>query len=125
MDRDKLTLQDCFKYPNARISEMYPMDNYVYSNLTDKITDLIKNDEIIFPETELTDCRLILRSIDELTEEEKNGLKELCEENWKMLVPGYYKEVYLNFGHLKCFDYLRNINIDIDGFIDSGKAVKQ
>jgi hypothetical protein len=116
----KLTLQDCYKYPKA------PLINELKLKC-ENLTELIKlcafdscNIERILTEGNF---KLCLRSIEQLTDEERKHIMKLSLNPLRFPV--------LAFGTLdffeddkNVFDYLRSINIDIDGMLNNGKAVK-
>lgn len=127
MTENKLTLEDCLKYSNASLinplglktKSVIELINYCYNaNIT--INKLIKIDNL----------KLILRSIEQLTDEEKAQLLEnhLNDQGRDILKRSSYS--YGNFENrlyeldVKQTDYLRSISVDIDNFLKSGKAVK-
>jgi len=128
---DKLTLQDCLKYYKA---EIIPADIGMWSGWIKSI-DLEGKMLVIslkgyYPEVDMevpiADCKLTLRDISELTDEEKQHIDKLaCFSPIRYII--YESNEYdysLMEDDLQIFDYLRSINIDIDGFLQSGKAVK-
>lgn len=132
---EKLTLADCFKYPNAKV---------FYDNIQYEIHYILKYTELVWLKTgvfeegkdagdiPISDCKLILRPLSDLTEGESNYCEKLEREfpNQYYTVNKKYcrnerDKVRLHFRNIKIVDYLRSINIDIDGFIEAGKAVSQ
>ena len=123
---DKLTLQDCFKYPEApiihsrgKLKSVFELIIWAY-NLNLSVSFILKDYE----------CKLILRDISELTDEEKKHILNnfifdlfkdaIGESNWNS-----FDELFaICENKMGLIDYLRSINIDIDGFLKSGKAVK-
>ena len=125
---DKLTLSDCFKYPNAKIIK-YDILNSGRTVIYDNIIRLIENYESGY-HIIVHNCKLILREITDLTDEEKKYINDnfsyelfrdaLGESNWNS-----FNELFaVCENKMGLIDYLRSINIDIDGFLKSGKAVK-
>ena len=147
---DKLTLQDCFKYPKAKIKRIYDAEvtgTYknirLYQTFLYMVKDTIKlypNIKQIRSSTELdfeamcniSNCKLILRDISELTDEERKHILNNFIFDLYIDTVGISEIVWNNFDDLlaccehrkESIDYLRSINIDIDGFLKSGKAVK-
>ena len=129
MGKEKLTLADCFKYPNAKIAP--------YNNIYEMIQSFYFGEDLIY--YSLDDCnnafestlmasQLKLRPLSDLTEGEESNIGNLlCNvgidwDNVKTLddLCSYH------YGKSKdLIDYLRSINIDIDGFIEAGKAVAE
>lgn len=134
---EKLTLQDCCKYPNALIR--YQMNQFPVSFLEFIEDEYIENDYRKRPFDYIHDTleksQLILRPLSSLTEEEKNELWKFTtddklifeyqyDESTKSLYADYYTpDIYSC--HKEVIDYLRGINIDIDGFLANGKAVQK
>ena len=136
MADNKLTLQDCCKYPNAKI-------NY-YSHIQSLVARFINISEFIAlrkfdAEDDIADCKLTLRDISQLTDEERKHIDRLAcinpitvRSNLKksVLLIRYviYESKELDYAIMKddlqICDYLRSINIDIDDYLLSGKAVK-
>lgn len=118
---DKLTLQDCFKYPEAPLISQLGLK---CENLAEFIKAVDGHDlEFILQDD---DFKLILRSIEQLTDEEKKHIDRLaCINPIRYVI---YESKELGYAIMKddlqICDYLRSINIDIDCFLQSGKAVK-
>jgi len=133
---DKLTLSDCFKYPNAKV---IPADIGKWSGWIKSIDIehkmLVVSLKGFYPEVHMdvhiADCKLILRDISELTDEEK----EYAEYNYFFEECGDWANICEVFkcalgtfdgnNSVELADYLRSINVDIDGFFKCGKAVKE
>lgn len=112
---DKLTLADCYKYPKARI---FKSESFSYSNIYDFI---YHSWESQYSKFVISDCKLILRSIEQLTDEENIELKKLYEE----AIAIAEKDETMSWESSKTIvDYFRKIGVDIDGMFASGKAVK-
>ena len=147
MTDNKLTLADCLKYPNAKIldytgSKDNPNDyrniyDYIYKQGQLDGMNLEEITEDIFNDYYICNCKLILRDISELTDEEMEKISndylfvkcysvKLFNELFGIISVGKLINYIANKENLllPLFDYLRSINIDIDGFIKSGKAVK-
>ena len=143
MTDNKLTLQDCCKYPNAKIldytgSKDNPND---YKNIYDYVHTLGSFDsrnledttEDIFNDYYVCNCKLILRELGELTDEERKHILNNFIFELYIGTVGISEIVWNNFDDIlaccenrkESIDYLRSINIDIDGFLQSGKAVKK
>lgn len=126
MEKEKLTLADAMKYPNAEILEVQQLEGTYFN--AKKYKDIAEfceknsNDIRGFRYNEIikTHC-LILRSINELTEEENRILKTKC--FYRQSMGGALIELIQHIG--KGQDYLRSIRIDIDGYLLNGKAVKK
>ncbi len=142
MTDNKLTLQDCCKYPKATIldytgSKDNPND---YKNIYDYIykqglldgMNLEETAEDIFNDYYICNCKLILRDITQLTGEEKkyindNFVYELFkdaagENNWNS-----FNELFaVCENKLGLINYLRekNIMIEPEDLFKQGKAVK-
>lgn len=116
---DKLTLSDCFKYPNAKV---IPADIGKWSGWIKSIDIehkmLVVSLKGFYPEVHMdvhiADCKLILRDISELTGKEKNYIGKTM---------GLLS--IISKDRIELIDYLRSINIDIDRFLECGKAVKE
>jgi len=114
---EKLTLADCFKYPNAMIQ--FKTDEirrgFIRNIFIKEDRELeIECFPISFYHQSTSACKLILRPLSDLTDEESFKYQDLSD---------WYGEIYLDT--IKSIDYLRSINIDIDGFIEAGKAVAE
>ena len=122
MTENKLTLEDCFKYYKATI--IYEQEKFF------GIGDFFRCSN---PTLNISDCKLILRDIPQLTDEEKqyivknfvfvswNVFEKLTELNLTVLM-GYCWFLKLR----DLFDYLREKNIMIEkpDWFEIGKAVK-
>ena len=125
---EKLTLADCFKYPEAEIVRVY--DEYTKNTYRNIIAFIVNHSISVEMRYEISFCKLILRSIEQLTDEEKAQLLEnhLNDQGRDILKRSSYS--YGNFENrlyeldVKQTDYLRSISVDIDNFLKSGKAVK-
>ena len=136
---DRLTLADCYKYPEADV-QFTTDDNtiqrgYVRAIQVHSDTELeIECFPISFYHKTVSDCKLILRDISQLTDDEKkyivknfvfaswNVFEKLTELNLTVLMG------YCWFLKLKdLFDYLREKNIMIEkpDWFEIGKAVKE
>ena len=124
---DKLTLADCYKYPKARI---FKSESFSYSNIYDFI---YHSWESQYSKFVISDCKLILRDISQLTDAEKIYINDnLFYELFKNTVSLNANAVWNSLDELLAvcgdktalIDYLRSISVDIDGMIASGKAVK-
>ena len=118
---EKLTLADCFKYCKATI--IYEQEKFF------GIGDFFRCSN---PTLNISDCKLILRSIEQLTDEEKQYIaKNFLLVDWGVL-EGRTNQITLihimswcEFEKLKdLLDYFREIGVDIDGMFKSGKAAK-
>ena len=133
---DKLTLQDCFKYPEAEIRHNSGGSFKDVFELIIRSYDANMSTLYMLADY---DCKLILRSIEQLTDEERKHIDRLAcinpitvRSNLKksVLLIRYviYESKELDYAIMKddlqICDYLRSINIDIDDYLLSGKAVK-
>ena len=138
MTDNKLTLQDCFKYPFAKIVR-FDLVLGVKIDTFYSIQDFIEESAryALISDKEISNCKLIRRDISELTDEEMEKISndylfvkcysvKLFNELFGIISVGKLINYIANKENLllPLFDYLRSINIDIDGFIKSGKAVK-
>jgi hypothetical protein len=113
MKTEKLTLQDCFKYPKAKIKD----GSIIWDNLTN----------FIMEESELhhdLDWKLILRPKSSLTDEENKKLVMLLGDidgngNETLSIPAW--DIYRD--DIITMDYMRSINIDIDGLKERGLCI--
>ncbi len=119
MKAEKLTLRECFLYPKARI--IFKRDNEQWTDVESFVYDYYSIDE---PTFSINDCLLQLRPLSRLTEYEHYELKNIIisdTDNDIEINHDYFK--YLYSAHKKALDYLRSINIDIDGLQERGIAV--
>ena len=128
MTTKKLTLQDCFKYPFAKYRYRETKHHYVeYPSLV----NLILSNPNYELQNVIVDSELILRPLSSLTDEEKMKLKAIqLNENDKLVynvdviigrLTEFSDSIYRS--HIEAQDYLRSINIDIDGLQEKGVAV--
>ena len=121
---EKLTLEWCFKYPNARVQ---------WGHYTGFIKTIYVNIECIEFDSErefsvirkVSDCKLILRPLSSLTDEEKE-IEEKLKKRFYYYVHNDRLEIMEKIVLIespKSIDYLRSINIDIDGLQEKGVAV--
>ena len=125
MTEDKLTFRDALLYPKAMIVK----NATKYINIIAFIVHHPISDEMQY---EITNCKVILRSIEQLTDEEKQYIaKNFLLVDWGVL-EGRTNQITLihimswcEFEKLKdLLDYFREIGVDIDGMFKSGKAAK-
>ena len=123
MKTEKLTVKDCMLYPNATLFWDNGKNIKYYNNVFEFVIGLSHlSKKFIQP------CKLILRPIESLTEEEKSILREDYGINFSLGGINSIEKLieYSPKWDLKeAFDKLREWNIDIDGFIASGKAVAE
>lgn len=146
MKKGKLTIWDWAKYPKAKVQaygenisyEVYFADlkNEKLYLRTDPFDSGDNRDDV-----SIEDCKLELRSIEELTEKERYTIGKMLYVDY-----GYDNEKFYNYESerfilsllegriwadnsvntiLLILNYLRSIGIDVDGFIENGKAVKK
>lgn len=134
--KTKLTLTDCYKYPNAVIRE-YKRDKVIheYKNLLELlafkcVTVWIKPKyQLKEANKYLAKCKLHLRTLDSLTEQEKNDLLDIALKDKCLKVLSAKDYSHGNFDNdlfqldIKRTNYLRSISLDIDGLEQSGRAV--
>lgn len=125
---EKLTLEDCYKYPKARIKADTKDFKNVFTFTIYSFNSNLSSNQILREEN----CKLILRDISQLTDEEKKYIaKNFLLVDWGVL-EGRTNQITLihimswcEFEKLKdLLDYFREIGIDIDGMLASGRAVK-
>ncbi len=128
-EENKLTLEDCFKYPEAPLINQLKLR---CENLTEFIKAVDGHDlEFILQDDGF---KLILRDISQLTDEEKKHIVEnfLCfQENYKTFSCGVEYLFNCSFNEttnysVELADYLRKKNIMIENpnWFEIGKAVK-
>ena len=128
MTENKLTLEDCLLYPKAMIVK----NATKYINIIAFIVYHPISDEMQY---EITNCKLILRSIEQLTDEEKIYINDnLFYGLFKNTVSLNANAIWNSFDELLAvcedktalIDYLRGNNIMIEkpDWFASGKAVK-
>lgn len=127
---EKLTLDDCYKYPNTRIKADTKDFKNVFTFTIYSFNSNLSSNQILREEN----CKLILRSIEQLTDAEKIYINDnLFYELFKNTVSLNANAVWNSLDELLAvcgdktalIDYLRSISVDIDGMIASGKAVKE
>ena len=111
---EKLTLQDCFKYPKARIKY-----NSAKTESCESIDSFLTYSHL--HKRDISDCKLILRPLSSLTDEEKENLVMMLGDidgngNETLSVPAW--DIYSD--DIITMDYLRSINVDIDGLQERG-----
>ena len=120
--RKELAIKDCMLYPNAKLSDL--KRNRHYKNVTQffEIPYNSSNTASV-----ISDYKLILRPIESLTEEEMFEIDDLDGDGKNPLDVKVRDQEYIevDLTNVAISDYLRSINIDIDGFIASGKAVAE
>jgi len=124
MGKEKLTLADCFKYPNAGIMTEFGKSAINKILIGAEALTLWMHDRPVeyLKTVGVEHCQLILRSIDQLTEDEILEIgKIIVNDNREFLD---LDTILVQMKQVRIADYLRSRNIDIDGFIENGKAVK-
>ena len=118
MKKEELTLPDAMKYPKSLIVREYPNKSTInYNNIFSFIWN-VGQSSVVY----ISDCRLVLRSLDQLTEEEILEIgKIIVNDNREFLD---LDTILVQMKQVRIADYLRSRNIDIDGFLLNGKAVK-
>ena len=121
MKTEKLTIKDCMLYPNARINiKMSKSPKTSYSVI--EFLDPVNLDYVNLFGGDPT-CKLQLRPIESLTEEERLKVGQIIVSDKGEFL--HLDTMLVQMKQVKIADYLRSINIDIDGFIASGKAVEE
>lgn len=128
MEKVKLTIRDAMLYPNAKAR---------YEGNDWNITKLEIEKDLLFLSINInkeiwakcSDCKLKLRPLSDLTGEEKIEINKMIRP-FKITQEIGLNEIlrdikFYGYSLKKLFDYLRSINIDIDGFIEAGKAVAE
>ena len=118
MKTKELTLPDAMKYPKSLIVREYPNKSTInYNNIFSFIWN-VGQSSVVY----ISDCRLVLRSLDQLTEEEILEIgKIIVNDNREFLD---LDTILVQMKQVRIADYLRSRSIDIDGFLLNGKAVK-
>jgi len=118
MKTKELTLPDAMKYPKSLIVREYPNKSTInYNNIFSFIWN-VGQSSVVY----ISDCRLVLRSLDQLTEDEILEIgKIIVNDNREFLD---LDTILIQMKQVRIADYLRSRNIDIDGFLINGKAVK-
>lgn len=111
-EENKLTLEDCFKYYKATI--IYEQEKFF------GIGDFFRCSN---PTLNISDCKLILRTIEQLTDEEKR-ICDSFNKNASLTKILFVGKSLLTDTSRDLADNLRKIGIDIDGMFKSGKAAK-
>lgn len=127
MNKEKLTISDWAKYPKVKV-RVYG-DNISYDvHFVD-----IKNGRLYLrtdpfdlgdnrDDVSVEDCQLELRSLDQLTEDEILEIgKIIVNDNREFLD---LDTILIQMKQVRIADYLRSIGIDVDRYIENGKAVK-
>ena len=123
---NKLTISDVCKYPNSKIEyfgNIYQIGAISPHRQSMFLIDIKDGCQIFVP---VSDCKLVLRDIEDMTYDE---LKQTKIELYGYYYFGDYEEIKKNeLSHITYYrvkDYLRSISVDADDFIKLGKAVKQ
>ncbi len=120
--------KDAMLYPNAKVSMSFKANDFMINNIEEFIIFREKNSGTILRSLDISKWKLQLRPIESLTEEEKSILREDYGINFSLGGINSIEKLieYSPKWDLKeAFDKLREWNIDIDGFIASGKAVAE
>ena len=131
-EENKLTLNDCFLYPKATITSEPTI--HVFSNVKVLIEYAHENMLTIQEIIDFTNLKLILRDIEQLTDEEKQyiGKTFLPLQLWKMMTAEswkVFKSLIQYCDKNKIVDLInykreKNIMIESEDWFKSGKAVK-
>ena len=134
METEKLTLKDWQLYPNAKGSMSFKANDFMINNIEEFIIFREKNSGTILRSLDISKWKLQLRPIESLTEEEKKEFEEKFLTMHEVTIKdlGGINEAIaflldvLSFEKvISLINFFRSINIDIDGFIASGKAVAE
>ena len=130
MTDNKLTLQDCFKYPEAEIRHIGGSFKDVFELI---IRSYDANMSTLYMLADYN-CKLILRDISELTDKEIKKCHDIALwdgdgvpiDERRILIDEKLKfwDCSLSKAERDLADYLKEINVDIYGFLKCGKAVK-
>jgi hypothetical protein len=122
-----MKIKNGFKYYKATIKHK---DGQIYQNIESFIWHCADASERGLEDLSISDCKLQLRQLSSLTEEERKEIKKIqygddgVVFDIDMLVDPtrtqYSDEMYES--EINVIDYLRSINIDIDNLIESGEA---
>jgi len=131
METEKLTVKDCMLYPNAKVQEFHNEMPFKKCSDWENILDFLENKITTTPyqniDRLIEHCKLQLRPIESLTEAKMFEIDDLDGDGKKPLDVKVRDQEYIevDLTNVAISDYLRSINIDIDGFIASGKAVAE
>ncbi len=123
MKTEKLTIKDWQLYPNAKGSMSFKANDFMINNIEEFIIFREKNSGTILRSLDISKWKLILRPIESLTEEERLKVGQIIVSDKGEFL--HLDTMLVQMKQVKIADYLRSINIDIDGFIASGKAVAE
>ena len=123
METEKLTLKDWQLYPNAKGSMSFKANDFMINNIEEFIIFREKNSGTILRSLDISKWKLQLRPIESLTEEEMLKVDEIIVNDEREFL--HLSTILIQMKQVNIADYLRSINIDIDGFIASGKAVAE
>lgn len=97
------------KYPNAEIV-LYDLEIFFFEHIVSAIA---------FEITDFSDCKIRLKSLEDMTNEDNIKLNTVYDTAWKVLKLETTK--YFHAG-IPIIDWLRENNYDIDGLIGKGWA---
>ena len=123
MKTEKLTVKDCMLYPNATLFWDNGKNIKYYNNVFEFVIGLSHLSKKFIPP-----CKLILRPIESLTEEEIATIGTALGITHKMVMNYVTGLMNYNLDFMKATyvsDKCKEWNIDIYGFIKSGKAVAE
>lgn len=142
MKTEKLTLQDCFKYPNGKIKSNLKEYANVIHFINENFNTYISREQKGYSKDFISDCKLILRPLSSLTDEEKIEISDYIFDGWDempvtcfYMVEEFIESIYEvgdndEFDHvwsakdyIELINKLREWNIDIDGLQERGIAV--
>jgi len=115
---EKLTLEIAMKYHKATFKYRENEHHFV---VYPSLINLILSNPNYELQNVIIDSIIQLRPLSSLTDEEKENYYKLCDKS-EMLGFDYNDKVYIITGQ-STNDYLRSINIDIDGLQERGVAV--
>jgi hypothetical protein len=124
MKTEKLTVKDAMLYPNATLVNK---NNDEYQNIISFLESKLSNFKWLKVGYLINNYKLKLRHKESLTEEEMFEIDDLDGDGKNPLDVKVRDQEYIevDLTNVAISDYLRSINIDIDGFIASGKAVAE
>ena len=128
MKTEKLTVKDWQLYPNAKGSMSFKANDFMINNIEEFIIFREKNSGTILRSLDISKWKLILRPIESLTEEEIATIGTALGITHKMVMNYVTGLMNYNLDFIKATyvsDKCKEWNIDIYGFIKSGKAVAE
>lgn len=128
MKTENLTIKDYMLYPTSRVKYGDTIFEVTGIDIKREMFVICNLDLTLYTDEKISECKLILRSIDSLTKEEKDYIYEnfYAGSRRTSLVKLDFIYNTLSAHDAKAItDYFRSIRIDVDGFLLNGKAVAE